>query len=129
MGRLTPGAGPAGGVPPEIEGSRPSIMPTAFCTSAGINAFRHSGAKRIEMELKYTANRLSMLVRDDGRGIEPDVLRGGREGHWGLSVMRERAERIGAQLQLFSSATGGTEIVLNVPGHLAFEDHRNGRRK
>jgi DNA-binding NarL/FixJ family response regulator len=55
-----------------------------------------------------------MLVRDDGCGIDPAVLQAGRDGHWGLSGMRERAERIGAHLQVMSHASAGTEIELSV---------------
>ncbi len=87
-----------------------------------INAFRHAHAKKIEMELKYSTKGLCVLVRDDGCGINPDVLQTGRDGHWGLSGMRERADRIGARLHVMSSASAGTEIELSVPGKVAFQD-------
>src|SRR5207253_1081679 len=67
-----------------------------------VNAFRHSGAGNIEVELDYHPNRLRILVRDDGCGDDPKVLQFGRDGHWGLSGMRERAERIGAKLKILS---------------------------
>lgn len=86
-----------------------------------INAFRHAKAKSIEVEIEYEPKRLRVLVRDDGRGIDPDVVKSGRAGHWGLRGMRERAERIGAQFHVYSSANGGTEVELSVPGHLAFQ--------
>ena len=86
-----------------------------------INAFRHARAKKIELELEYSPNRLRILVRDDGCGIDPHVLETGREGHWGLSGMRERADRIGAQLHVLSNISAGTEIQLSVPGHVAFQ--------
>jgi signal transduction histidine kinase len=93
-----------------------------------VNAFRHSGASTIEVELEYTANRMSVLVRDNGRGIQPEVLRSGRDGHWGLSGMRERAERIGAKLKIMSGPSAGTEVELSVPGHIAFQaPPSNGR--
>ncbi len=88
-----------------------------------INAFRHARAKNVEVELKYTPSQLRILVRDDGCGIEADVLKSGREGHWGISGMRERAEQIGASLHVYSSASAGTEVVLSVPGHVAFQGH------
>ena len=88
-----------------------------------INAFRHARAKNIEVELKYSPSHLRILVRDDGCGIEPQILTSGRDGHWGLSGMRERAEQIGARLHVYSSATAGTEVELSVPGHVAFEGH------
>jgi signal transduction histidine kinase/ligand-binding sensor domain-containing protein len=85
-----------------------------------VNAFRHSHAKTIEIELEYTAARLRILVRDDGCGIDPQVLKSGREGHWGLIGMRERAEQIGARLSVWSRPTAGTEIEISVPGNIAF---------
>jgi signal transduction histidine kinase len=94
-----------------------------------VNAFRHSGATHIEVELGYTANRLKVLVRDNGCGIRPEVIRKGREGHWGLSGMRERAERIGAKFKVMSGPSAGTEVELNVPGHIVFQvPPSNGRR-
>jgi len=87
-----------------------------------INAFHHSRAKLIELELRYEPSQLRMFVRDDGCGIEPQVIRSGRDGHWGLSGMRERAERIGGRLHVFSRPAAGTEIELLVPGQVAFRD-------
>jgi ligand-binding sensor domain-containing protein/signal transduction histidine kinase len=86
-----------------------------------VNAFRHSRAGSIEVELEYAANYLRILVRDDGCGIDPQVLQAGRAGHWGLSGMHERAERIGARLKVRNRAACGTEVELSVPGHIAFE--------
>ena len=89
-----------------------------------VNAFRHARASQIEVELKYGPNQFRLLVRDNGCGIDPDILRAGRDGHWGLSGMQERARRIGARLQVFSSASAGTEVELSVPGRVAFQNHR-----
>ena len=86
-----------------------------------VNAFRHSRARNIEVELEYGANQLRLLIRDNGCGIDPQVLQSGREGHWGLPGMRERAEGVGARLSVWSSATAGTEIELSVPSHIAFQ--------
>jgi signal transduction histidine kinase len=86
-----------------------------------VNAFRHSRASNIELELEYASSYLRLLVRDNGSGIDPQVVRKGREGHWGLSGMRERAERIGARFRVLSGASIGTEIELSVPGHIAFQ--------
>jgi signal transduction histidine kinase len=87
-----------------------------------VNAFRHAHAKKIEMELNYSSKRLCVTVRDDGRGIDPAVLKSGRDGHFGLSGMRERADRIGAQLHVMSGPTAGTEVELSIPGQVAFRD-------
>ena len=85
-----------------------------------VNAFRHSGAKRIEVEVEFAKKALTVAVRDDGRGIDPAVLESGREGHWGLIGMRERARRIGAQFKLSSALAAGTEVELSVPGRVAY---------
>jgi len=84
------------------------------------NAFRHSQAKDVEVEMEYAAHGLRVLVRDSGVGFEPKVLQFGRDGHWGLSGMRERAQRIGANLRVLSRPTAGTEVELSVPSHIAF---------
>ena len=85
-----------------------------------VNAFHHSGAMRVELELEYTDTDLCMRVRDDGCGIDPRVLHAGREGHWGLTGMRERAAKIGGLLKIFSSAADGTMVQLSVPNANAF---------
>jgi signal transduction histidine kinase len=84
------------------------------------NAFRHSGASEIEVELEYAADQLRLLVRDNGCGIPSEILQFDRDGHWGLLGMRERAERIGARLRILSRAAAGLEIELSVPGHIAY---------
>ena len=85
-----------------------------------INAFRHANATSIEVEMEYGIRRLGITVRDNGSGIDSKVLQTGREGHWGLSNMRERAEKIGAKLDVLSRPGGGTEVQLYVPGKVAF---------
>ncbi|HEV8204951.1 MAG TPA: sensor histidine kinase [Pyrinomonadaceae bacterium] len=84
------------------------------------NAFRHSQANKIEIELEYSTKQLRILVRDDGTGIDAHVLESGRDGHWGLAGMRERAESIGARLKVWSRANAGTEVELTIPSRVAF---------
>jgi signal transduction histidine kinase len=86
-----------------------------------VNAFRHSRSKNIDVHLEYGPSCLRILVRDEGCGIDGQVLESGRDGHWGLSGMRERADRIGARLRVFSRPGGGTEVELRVPSEIAFE--------
>jgi signal transduction histidine kinase len=74
------------------------------------NAFRHAHASEIEVELEYAASHLRVLIRDNGDGIDTQVLRSGREKHWGLSGMKERTERIGGKLRVLSGAVAGTEV-------------------
>ena len=86
-----------------------------------LNAFSHSRAQRVEFELEYADSDLRMRVRDNGHGIDPQVLRTGRDGHWGLAGMRERAAKIGGLLNISSSATAGTEVQLSIPSSVAFQ--------
>jgi signal transduction histidine kinase len=88
---------------------------------AVVNAFRHSGGSSIEVELEYATNQMRVLIRDNGCGIDPEVIRAGRDGHFGLSGMRERAEKMGAKFRVLSGPSAGTEIELAIPGHIAFE--------
>jgi signal transduction histidine kinase len=90
-----------------------------------VNAFRHSGASDIEVELRYDPDRMRVLVRDNGCGINGEVIRLGRDGHWGLSGMRERAERIGAKFKVSSGPSAGTEVDLSVPAQIAFQHPPN----
>jgi len=85
------------------------------------NAFHHADAKQIEVAIHYDAGRLRLRVRDDGKGIEPEVLGAGKkEGHFGLSGMRERAELVGGKLIVRSNAGAGTEVDFSVPGARAY---------
>jgi hypothetical protein len=80
-----------------------------------VNAFCHSGAKRINLELEYSDSELYVRIRDNGRGIDPQMLAKGRDGHWGLAGMRERATKIGGVLKILSSPAAGTEVQLSIP--------------
>jgi signal transduction histidine kinase len=94
-----------------------------------VNAFQHAGATNIEVEVEYAANRLRMLVQDNGCGIDAQMLQSGKAGHWGLKGIRERAERIGAKLNLFSNPGAGTQVVLTVAAELAFQPEDVGKRR
>jgi signal transduction histidine kinase len=85
-----------------------------------INAFQHSKAAKIELELTYADAQFCLRIRDDGAGIDPDILGAGKPGHWGLSGMRERARKIGAQLNIWSKPGAGTEIELTIPAKVAY---------
>jgi signal transduction histidine kinase len=84
------------------------------------NAFLHAQASKIEADITYDARLLRLRIRDDGKGIDPKLLAAGRDGHWGLAGMRERAEQIGAKLDIWSEVGAGTEVELCVPGSVAY---------
>jgi signal transduction histidine kinase len=83
------------------------------------NACVHSQASRIEITLEY-GRELRLGIRDDGVGIDAGVIAAGKDGHFGLRGMRERAERIGATLAVVSDGGTGTAITLTVPARIAF---------
>jgi signal transduction histidine kinase len=80
-----------------------------------LNALRHSAANRVEAEIEYLRRKLRVAVRDDGTGIDPEALRTGRNSHWGLTGMQERAAGIGAKLRVWSKPGEGTEVEISVP--------------
>jgi signal transduction histidine kinase len=85
------------------------------------NAFLHAHASKIEADIAYGERLLRLRIRDDGKGIDQKHLDDGRVGHWGLPGMRERAEQIGARLDIWSDAGVGTEVELRIPGSIAYE--------
>ena len=91
------------------------------------NAFRHAQATEIEAEITYGARLLRLRIRDDGKGIDPKLLDAGRDGHWGLAGMRERAQQIGARLDIWSEVGAGTEVELRIPSSVAYGTEGNGR--
>jgi signal transduction histidine kinase len=85
------------------------------------NAFSHSKARTIECEIAYAKDMVTLRIRDDGVGIDADVLRGGRrQGHLGLPGMKERAERVGAKFRIWSQKNGGSEIEVLAPAAVAY---------
>jgi signal transduction histidine kinase/ligand-binding sensor domain-containing protein len=84
------------------------------------NSLRHAQAKAIEVSLEYLADSFRLTVRDDGRGFVASPAFADRTDHFGLAVMNERAERLGAVLNVSSGAGVGTEIVLSVPGRAIY---------
>jgi signal transduction histidine kinase/ligand-binding sensor domain-containing protein len=109
-----------------VEGRVQKLDPVAldeiYCIGreAMMNAFRHSKGRSIEVEVDYAPWVFRLRIRDDGRGIDPKILQSGRPGHIGLASMRERADRIGARLDIVSGPDAGTEIELSVPGSQAY---------
>lgn len=86
------------------------------------NACDHSSATLIDILVVWGRRELRLSVIDNGSGIAPDILRSGRKNHFGLLGMRERAERIGGALYISSRQSGGTEVALTVPAHVAYRD-------
>ena len=85
------------------------------------NALQHAAAQHITAEIRYDARRFRVRVRDDGTGFdEHAVRRNPQAGHFGLNGMRERAEKIGGSLEVWSKPGVGTEIELSIPAAIAY---------
>lgn len=91
------------------------VLPTAveqalfrIAQEALANVARHAHAAQVQLSLQG-GDPLRLRVADDGHGFDPARV---GDGHLGLVSMRERVEAIGAQMRIHSSASGGTEVVV-----------------
>jgi signal transduction histidine kinase len=101
----------------------PAVRDEAYriAREATRNAYRHAQARQIEIEVTFADASFSIRVRDDGTGIDPQILAHGRRpGHWGLPGMRERSESLGGQLYVWSESNAGTEVELRIPAGIAY---------
>jgi signal transduction histidine kinase/ligand-binding sensor domain-containing protein len=89
------------------------------------NAFWHAEAQHIEVQIRYGERQFRLSVRDDGKGIDSNLLNlAGRENHYGLRGMRERATLLGGKLAVWSQRAGGTEVELAIPATHAYTTSR-----
>jgi len=79
------------------------------CQEALNNVAKHAGASRLEINLKHEDTAIELSLRDDGQGFDPGQT---ISGHYGLSMMRERAEAVGALLSITSRPGHGTELTI-----------------
>jgi signal transduction histidine kinase/ligand-binding sensor domain-containing protein len=83
---------------------------------AAANVVRHAGAQAVSITLTYLSDAVTLQVRDDGRGIDPErpaAMAG--TGHWGIRGMHERAARAGGSLEIRRGADRGTAVELRLP--------------
>ena len=119
----------------EVEGETRDLHPILrdevyrIACEALRNAFQHSGAARIEVGIHYDDRQFWVCIRDNGKGIDPKVLdAGGREGHYGLPGMHERAKLAGGRLVVRSRVNSGTEAEIIIPAARAYAKSRSPRR-
>lgn len=79
------------------------------------NAMKHSGAKTLQIKLDCEVGWLNLSIEDDGCGFDLGNAAGASSGHFGLLGMRERAEKIGATLQVASNVGHGTKVTVKLP--------------
>jgi signal transduction histidine kinase/ligand-binding sensor domain-containing protein len=111
----------------EVEGTPQNLHPILrdevyrVAGEALRNAFRHARAQRVEVEILYGERSFRLRIRDDGKGIDPNILSGGGlAGHYGLHGMRERAKVVGGKLAVWSKLDSGTEVELSIPSSTAY---------
>jgi signal transduction histidine kinase len=73
------------------------------------NVARHACANAVTIHLNGQPGRVELWIADDGCGFDPATVSG---NHFGLGIMRERAEAIGATLKITSRCNGGTQVLL-----------------
>ena len=71
------------------------------------NVVKHAEATRVDIMLLNQSDRVALHIRDDGRGFDPQAI---PVGHMGISIMAERAQKIGSDLQIQSKPGRGTEV-------------------
>jgi PAS domain S-box-containing protein len=84
------------------------------------NVVKHANAQRVEVKLDWAEDNLTITLADDGCGFDPNIFLA--DGHYGLTIMQERAEEINGFLSITSRPTAGTELILRLPlnGHKEF---------
>jgi signal transduction histidine kinase len=100
-----------------------------ICREALANAFRHAGARHVEVRLKFEPGILNLEISDDGQGMDEETKLRGRPGHFGLRGMEAHAQRIGASVTIESQAGKGTRIYLRAktPSEKSIWPWRKGR--
>jgi two-component system nitrate/nitrite sensor histidine kinase NarX len=94
------------------QGALPADVQVAFyrlCQEAFNNIAKHARASQVMIQLEYDASAIELHIRDDGQGFDPEHT---PSGHYGLSMMRERAEAAGIMLSVDSQPGQGTEIAI-----------------
>lgn len=87
-----------------------------LCQEGLNNIAKHARANQVTIHLHYTLESATIRIQDNGRGFDPEQI---PSGHYGLNMMHQRAQAIGAQLTVASQPDQGTEIMITWAGHLA----------
>ena len=99
-------------LPDELEGAAYFTIAEALA-----NTLKHSGADRLDVELRENGDRLIVRVSDNGNGFDAAAARG-----TGLANLRDRVAAVGGALQIDTSPRAGTTVVAEFP--LPGERHR-----
>jgi two-component system nitrate/nitrite sensor histidine kinase NarX len=80
-----------------------------ICQEALNNVAKHAAASQVEINLTHEESAIELSIRDDGQGFDPEQT---ASGHYGLSMMHERAAGVGARLSIISRPGHGTELTI-----------------
>lgn len=116
----------------EIAGNPPSLARSCVyqllmvTREALHNALIHAHARRVEVQLRHDVRAVTILVKDDGQGLPPELASGSEVGHFGLKGMRERMIHLGGSLEIESAPSSGTVVTMHVtvPGQ---KNAKNGQ--
>ncbi len=103
---------------------QPQVVDQVFwiMREALTNAFRHSGASHVTVEINYAKKAFHATCKDNGKGYaQSDTSVWSREGHWGIWGMRERTAEIGGSINWESGPGIGTTVSLSIPSNRAYE--------
>lgn len=76
------------------------------------NALKHAKAKRVDVRLSLLPERVQLSVKDDGQGFDPQAK---RPGHYGLINLQERANKVGATVEVDARPGAGVHVTFSVP--------------
>ncbi|MCG2786411.1 MAG: histidine kinase [Anaerolineae bacterium] len=96
-----------GSLPPETQ-----VALYRICQEVLNNITKHAGASQVEIDVLHAPEELKLHIRDNGCGFNPSEL-ALSGGHYGLRMMRERAETVGAALAVISQPGNGTEVAIH----------------
>lgn len=102
-------------IPPNVQ-----IVFYRICQEALNNIAKHANASRVDIDLQQDGGELTLRIRDNGSGFDPKQM---TSGQYGLQMMQERADELGAQLTITSQPGQGTEISI----HWKDSAHQEGK--
>jgi signal transduction histidine kinase/DNA-binding NarL/FixJ family response regulator len=84
-----------------------------------VNIRKHAAAQRVEVLITSQTDEIIFIISDNGRGFDPQTAPGVDQKHFGLMIMRERAEQVGGRLELRSVIGQGTHVLVHIPRMLS----------
>ncbi len=86
-----------------------------ICQEAVTNTVKHASAHGVQIELEFHVDKVTLQIKDDGKGFTPGHCAGPNDGHFGLLGMSERTKRLGGNIVVTSAPDRGTIIHIELP--------------